>query len=149
MSKIIYALAALVACAICTPAALAGCDIDDAEDLRECLRAKALGARQFIPSVPRPSAAARAKCDPDEVDDVARCLRGLRPPGVRQGMPSEIRPAVEPKQHKTVVGSKPEPVETTPAVAEKSGKLDGPDERPLCKKYSPNIGQMITVPCGN
>jgi hypothetical protein len=148
MNKFIYALAALIAVFVCAPAARAECDIEDAADLKECLRgAKVPGMRQLIPSGVRAPAAASAKCDPDEVDDVAKCLRGLKLPGIRQGMPADVRPAVEPKENKAVVGSKPEPAEAAPVVAEKPARLGGPDEGPLCKKYFPSVGQMILVPC--
>jgi len=147
MNKFIYALAAPVAYVISAPAARA-CDVEDVSDLKDCLRgAKVPSIRQLIPSEIRPSAAAREACDPDEVDDVARCLRGLKLPTIRQGIPADVRPVVEPKEHRAVIGSNPEPAQGAPVVVEQPAKLGGPDEGPLCKKYFPNIGQMITVPC--
>jgi hypothetical protein len=150
MSKLIYALAALVACVISAPAARAR-DVEDVEevsDLKDCLRgAKVPGIRQLAPSEIRPSAAAREACDPDEVDDVARCLRGLKLPGTRQGIPADVRPVVEPKEHRTVIGSSPEPAQGAPVVAEQPARLGGPDDGALCKKYFPNVGELITVPC--
>jgi hypothetical protein len=147
MTRLLLALAALVASALLAPAAQAfDCDIEDAADLRECLRgAKVPAIRQLVPPSIRAPAVRSEACDPDEVEDVAKCLRGLRLPGLRHAVPSEVRPAVEPKESRPVPESKPEVARAAPAATDSTARQD---DGPKCRKYFPNVGQMVLVPCG-
>ena len=152
------AVAALVACAFSATAAHAyDCDPEDAADLEKCVRGvKVPSIRQFVPpSVRRPAEAAEA-CDLEDVADVAKCLREARLPGIRRSMPDAEDDPAEPKAKKA---AKPETPRSAPlakaeaapqatiASSEKPATVGGRNEAPVCQKYLPSIGRLVSVPC--
>lgn len=150
MNKLVVALAALFASAVLAPAAQAfDCDADDASDVAECVRSamKVPGIRQLLPPSARPSAAIKEACDADDADDLRECLKGLKIPGASRLVPPNARPAAEiPVEKKSA-----DRAEAAPAAAsiasDRPAKRGGSDEGPLCQKYFPNVGKLVSVPC--
>jgi hypothetical protein len=149
MNKIIVALAALLASAICAPAAQAyDCDPEEIAE-GECGRAMRMpGLRQLVPPAVRQSAAAAEECDADDAAELRECLRGLKASSGRQFGPSAGRTATAVPAQEAPNKTAAVPPDTAVASSETSAKLVGPDAASLCQRYFPNIGQSIPVPCG-
>jgi hypothetical protein len=151
MRKLVVALAALLASAIFVPAAHADCsDPDDASDVADCVRSivKVPALRPTLPRAAMPSAAMKQRCDADDADDLKECMQGLKLPSAGRIVPPDARPTAEFPVGKLL----PEKAEATPTAAsiastETPGKLREPNEGPLCQKYFPNVGKLISVPC--
>jgi hypothetical protein len=147
MNKTIVALAALFASAICAPVAQA-CDPEEIAE-GECARgARMPSLHQLLPPAVRPSAVAKEECDADDAAELKECLRGLKGPSARQLAPPAERSATEVPAKEAPDKTAAAPPDTTVASSEKPTKPGGPEAASQCQKYSPNIGQMITVPCG-
>jgi hypothetical protein len=144
MNKTLIALAALFASAILAPAAQA-CDPEDIAE-GECARGVRIPSlRQLLPPAVRPSAVAKEQCDADDAAELRECLRGLKIPSARRLVAPDAQPAAG-------VSEKVAPDKTAgapaPSTLASSEKPDVPEPASLCQKYFPNVGQLITVPCG-
>jgi hypothetical protein len=148
MNRIVVALAALLASAIFVPAAQADCsDPDDASDVAACIRSivKVPPLRTTLPPAAMPSAAMKERCDADDAEELKECLRALKAPAARQIVPPAVRPKAE-------VPGPPDRAEAEPAAAtiassEKPAPRGESDATPLCQKYFPNVGKVVSVPC--
>ena len=151
MNKIVTALAAMLACAIFVPAAHAfDCDADDAADVAECARSvmKAPGIRRLLPTPAGPSASLKQQCDADDAEEMKECMRELQASRANRLPPMGARPFAQAPAERKV----PEKVEATPTTAmivssEKTARFAAPDDGPLCQKYFPNVGKLVSVPC--
>jgi hypothetical protein len=144
MNKIIIALAALFASAICAPAAQAYCDADEIAD-GECGRGmKMPSLRKLLPPTAGPSVAAREECDADDAAELKECLRGLSGQSARPLAGPAARPAADIPAQVAPDKTAALPPDTTVASSETPAKPDGAS---LCQRHFPSIGQSIPVPC--
>jgi hypothetical protein len=147
MNKTLIALAALFASLISAPAARA-CDPEDIAE-GECARGVRIPSlRQLLPPAIRPSAVAKEQCDADDAAELRECLRGLKIPSARRIAAPDAQPPAEVSEKVAPDRTAGAPAPSTLASSEKSVKPDVPEATSLCQKYFPNIGQLITVPCG-
>jgi hypothetical protein len=147
MNKTLIALAALFASVISAPAARA-CDPEDIAE-GECARGVRIPSlRQLLPPTVRPSAVAKEQCDADDPAELRECLRGLKIPSARRLAAPDAQPAAGVSEKVAPDKTAGAPAPSTLASSEKPAKPDVPEAASLCQKYFPNIGQLITVPCG-
>jgi hypothetical protein len=106
------------------------------------------GLRQLLPPAVRPSALAKEQCDADDAAELRECLRGLKIPSARRIAVPDAQPPAEVSEKVAPDRTAGAPAPSTLASSEKSVKPDVPEATSLCQKYFPNIGQLITVPCG-
>ena len=147
MNKTLIALAALFASAIAR-LRLDACDPEDIAE-GECARGVRMpGLRQLLPPTVRPSAVAKEQCDADDAAELRECLRGLKMPSARRIAAPDAQPAAGVSEKVAPDRTAGAPAPSTLASSEKPAKPDGPEPASLCQKYFPNVGQLITVPCG-